>query len=106
MKDVKYQKHISEFVPVNQNIVLLVPIVEEKTQAGIIKDKKTIEEEIKGREHVFEVVSISPDITINVKPGDFVMSSSIKEIPFESGREGYQVAITKDVSVAGIVYGK
>lgn len=61
-----------KFQPFGHNVLLAMPIINEKTVGGIIKSKSQIEEEVRNLSGYLTVVAIGELVT-NIQVGDIVL---------------------------------
>lgn len=68
---------MTNFKPFGNNVLIEVPMIEEKTKAGIIKAKSQIEEEKAQANKFLKVVAIGDNVT-NINVGDMVLLNTGK----------------------------
>ena len=65
------------FKPFGNNVLIEVPMIEEKTKSGIIKAKSQIEEEKSQANKFLKVVAVGDTVT-NINVGDMVLLNTGK----------------------------
>ena len=63
------------FKPLNQNLLVYAPLIEEKTKSGIIKSESMVKDEKKKLDQFLEVAAVSDEIT-DIEVGDKVLLGS------------------------------
>ena len=77
-----------EFTPLNDFVLFMLPEVNEKTEAGVIKSKKMIEDEKKGKDAFVTVLAVGENVG-NIDRGDKVLvEGQALKIPIDGKEYG------------------
>jgi len=77
-----------DFIPLNNYVVVEVPVIDEKTASGIIKAESQIEEEKTEGHNYFKVIAVANDIK-DVKVGDEVIMNTMQLRGFVYNKHDY-----------------
>jgi len=66
------------FKPLNRNMLVIAPVIDEKTKSGIIKSEKQITDEKKNMDIFLEVAAISDDVSTVIVGDKILISGSQK----------------------------
>lgn len=85
------------FKPLNRNMLVIAPVIDEKTKSGIIKSEKQIADEKKNMDMFLEVAAVSDDV-LTIKVGDKILVSGSQK-GFEL--DGILYFIVHELSIIG-----
>ena len=91
---------VTDFKPLNDYVVVLIPKIGPKTKAGIIKDQKTIQEEFEKTPQLFKVMAIGSKVE-NINVGEYVLCTRINRVPVESNDEEFETAVVRVFDIVG-----
>ena len=92
--------HVKSFRPINDQVVVFIPKIKEKTKAGLIKTQAMMEDEFKNTPQLFEVKAIGEKVE-TIKVGQYVLCTRINRIPIESGTEDFETAVVRVFDIVG-----
>lgn len=92
-----------DVIPVNGHVIVAIPRVSKKTEGGIIKSEKAMEEERKSLPKFVEVVAIAENSEFNV--GDYVMINAGSNY-LKITHEDQDYGILDSFSIVATVVGK
>ena len=92
---------VENFQPLQDYVVVLIPKLSNKTAAGIMKSERMIEQEMRDIPQVFEVVAVGEKVE-TVQVGQYVLCTRVSNIPVESNKEGFEVAVVRMFDIVGV----
>ena len=92
---------VKNFKPLQDYVMVLIPVIEPKTKSGLIKSKQQLDEEFKNTPQVFQVVATGEKVD-NIKEGQYVLCTRVNEVPVDSLDEDFKVAVVRMFDVVGV----
>lgn len=92
---------VENFKPLQDYVMVLIPVIEPKTKLGIMKSKQMLEDEFKATPQVFKVVGVGEKVT-NIDEGQYVLCTRVNEVPVDSLDEDFKVAVVRMFDVVGV----
>lgn len=94
---------IENFKPLNDQVAVLLPKIEEKTKSGILKTERQILDEGAKFSKFMKVVAVGSNVPETVQVGSYILPArTLTVIPVEVDEEGMQVAVIRVFDIIGV----